>query len=132
MQKKTIHFITFTLLVMLLGCMLLLSACGDSSDDPVVGTWEMSKVSALGQEMSVKQFLKNTNTTETPKITFNGDNTVDADMMGTQGKGEWERKDGAYIVTDDTSAELSFELKDDTLSVEQGGATLEFEKQEQN
>ena len=63
MQKKTKHFITFTLLVMLLGCMLLLSACGDSSDDPVVGTWEMSKVSALGQEMSVKQFLKNTNTT---------------------------------------------------------------------
>ncbi len=130
-MKRTMKRLAgIVLSVMLIGSAALLSACGDSSDDPVVGTWEMSGVSALGQEMTIEQFLETTNTDEVPTITFNGDNTVEADMMGTQGQGEWKLQDEAYVVTDDSSAELTFELKDSTLSVEQGGATLEFEKKE--
>lgn len=130
-MKRTMKRLAgIVLSVMLIGSAALLSACGDSSDDPVVGTWEMSGVSALGQEMTIEQFLETTNTDEVPTITFNSDNTVEADMMGTQGQGEWKLQDEAYVVTDDSSAELTFELKDSTLSVEQGGATLEFEKKE--
>ncbi len=119
------------ILALLLVCASL-AACGeDASDDPVVGTWELTKVSALGQEMSAKEFLKSANYEDkgTPAITFNGDYSVKVDMLGTKGEGKWELKDNKYHVTDDTSSTLDFTLENEILSIEQSGATLEFEKQ---
>lgn len=110
----------------------LMAACGsDSSDDPVVGTWEMTKVSAAGQDMSVSEFLKaaNFDESEVPVITFNGDNTIDVDMLGSEGSGKWELQDGKYHISDDSSMTLDFTLENDVLSVEYSGATLEFAKQ---
>ncbi|MCQ4635856.1 lipocalin family protein [Anaerovorax odorimutans] len=106
------------------------TACGDSSDDPVVGTWEMTSVSAMGQEMSAADFLKAANYTETPVITFNGDNTVDVDMLGNKGSGKWELKDGKYHVTDNSDVSLEFTLEDNKLSTEQSGGKLVFEKKQ--
>lgn len=121
--------ITAVIAVLLLMCGLL-AACGsDSSDDPVVGTWEMTKVSAAGQDMTVSEFLKAAHSeAEVPIITFNGDNTIDVDMLGSKGSGKWELKDGKYHVSDDSSMTLDFNLEKDVLSVEYSGATLEFAK----
>lgn len=126
----------FKVIVPLLLCAILLcavfTACGTSEDDPVVGTWEMSKVSAMGQEMSAEEFLKvaDYSDSDIPVITFKDDSTVSVDMMGNKGSGEWNLKDGTYLVTDDSNIELKFTLEDDTLSVEQSGAVLEFKKKE--
>lgn len=127
---------SFKLTVTILLCAILLcatlTACGSSEDDPVVGAWEMSKVSAMGQEMSTEEFLKAANYSDSdiPVITFKDDNTVSIDILGNKGTGEWNLKDSAYVVTDDSNTELEFTLEDDTLSVEQSGAVLEFKKQE--
>lgn len=122
--KKLISVIFITALL----CAIM-AGCSDSSDDPVVGTWEMTSVSAAGQEMTTAQFLEMANQTETPIITFNGDNTVDLNMLGQEGSGNWELNDDKYRVTDSTDSSLDFELKDGVLSVQQSGATLTFEKQ---
>lgn len=127
-MKRKHALLTAILSVMLL---LMLSACGTASEDPIVGTWEMTEVSALGQKMTAEEFLESMEAgSEIPQITFKDNYTVKAEMIGSQGTGEWERDDDAYLVTDDTSASLTFKLKDDTLRVEQGGATLKFERKE--
>lgn len=123
--------ITALIAVLVLVCGLFAACGGGASDDPVVGTWEMTKVSAAGQDMTVSEFLKaaNFSESEVPVITFNGNNTIDVDMLGSKGSGKWELQDGKYHVSDDSSMTLDFNLESDVLSVEYGGATLEFAKQ---
>lgn len=127
---KNTKRITALIAALLLVCAMF-TACGDTAgDDPVVGTWEMTKVSAAGQDMSVSDFLKMAKFDEDkiPTMTFKGDNTVDVDMLGSTGSGEWELKDGKYHVSDTSSMTLDFTLENDVLSVEYSGATLSFSK----
>lgn len=121
--KKALSIISILVLL----CVAL-TACGDSSDDPVVGSWELSSVSVMDQERTAADFLKAANYSEIPVITFRGDNTVAVDIFGNKGSGKWRLKDNKYQVTDQSNASLDFTLKDNRLSVEQGGATLVFEK----
>lgn len=127
---KNTKRITALIAALLLVCAMF-TACGDSaSDDPVVGTWELTKVSAAGQDMSVSEFLKLANFDESkiPTMTFKGDNTVDVDMLGSTGTGKWELKDGKYHVSDSSTITLDFTLENDVLAVEYSGATLSFAK----
>ena len=125
-MKKRSGKSAVSLLILLLVC-LILAGCGKSAEnDPVVGTWEMDQVEAMGTEIPVKEFLKMSNAedTKTPVITFKGDHTVKVDILGTDGTGEWKGKDGSYEVTDDSGAVLT--LKNNVLSVEYSGARMEF------
>lgn len=125
-----------TKLVAVLFAVLLLcaslAACSDASDDPVVGTWELTQLTspASDEDISVDEFLKaaNMDNQNTPNITFKADHTVSVDMFGSQGNGKWALEDGKYHVTDDTGSIVDFILKDDVLSVEQNGASLKFKK----
>lgn len=110
---------------------ILFTACGNSAgDDPVAGTWELTKVSAAGKDMTAAEFINATNSTDLqiPTLIFNGDNTVEVDMLGSKGTGKWEVKDGMYHISDGSSMSLDFKLEDEVLSVEYMGAALEFSK----
>lgn len=127
---KNTKRMTVLIAALLLVCTMF-TACGNSAgDDPVVGTWEMTKVSAAGQDMSASEFLKLANFDENkiPTMTFKGDNTVDVDILGSTGSGKWELKDGKYHVSDTSSMALDFTLENDALVVKYSGATLSFAK----
>ena len=84
MNTRTKKLIAAVFALMLL-CVSFAGCGSDSSDDPVVGTWELSQVSAMGQELSAEDFLKAANYEDkgTPSVTFNGDNTVSVQYAGS-------------------------------------------------
>lgn len=126
-MKKTKKLIAALFSVVLICASL--AACG--SNDPIVGTWKMTKAEAMGQTITLEQYQKQANTKEVPTFEFEGNNTVTAEgLNGQEGGGKWEAKDeeGSYTITDSTSMKITATLKDNELRIKAGGAVLIFEK----
>lgn len=124
MKRTKIVAIIITVLMM---CSML-AACGSNSSDPIVGTWEMSGAKASGQEITIDQYLTAAGTKDIPTFVFDGDNTMEAkDFAGVSGSGKWSVKDGKYTM-DFSGVKYESTIKDETISIEAGGAILIFTK----
>lgn len=112
------------------------AACGSSDQagegDPIVGTWEMSEITAGNRQVGAQEYKEAADISRNPVLVFEANGTVTLDMDGESGAGTWSQEGGRYSVTykrgdEETSTEL--DMEGELLIMEQDGYTLTYERQ---
>lgn len=123
MKKKIAVILTAMLMVV-----FALTACGGSKADPVVGTWNATKIKMAGMEITLEEFAEQTGQEISMSLEFTADGKIKADAMGQTSDGEWKAKDdGKYDVTLDGETE-ELALEDGKLTLDIEGVQAVFEK----
>lgn len=108
-----------------------MSACGSqaASDDPVLGSWQMTTIKVMGQSVTMQKYMAQQHMTTIPTATFSKDYNVVFNISGQQSQGNWEGKDGQYTIKDNKNVSLSCQIINQQLIIDNSnGATLIFEK----
>ena len=120
-MKKTLT--TLMLVAVLVMGTLILTACG-GSDDPMVGTWNATKIEYMGVEMDPAEADMEFT------LTFTSDGKVTATTNGEDdGAGTWEAgDDGTYTITTDGET-LDGTIDGTTMTLDMYGIKITLEKQ---
>lgn len=132
-HKKKYSFLSFFLVLIL--C-LMFTACGGQENsagdsDAIVGTWEMTEITAGSSQVSAAEYMKAANVSKVPVLTFEGSGKVTLELDGDSGSGTWSNENGAYSISygsgeDETVKAL--DVNGSRLVMEQDGYTLTYEK----
>ena len=130
--QKKLFAIVLAIVIMGFG----LTACGGNNqtsgtDNRIVGTWEMTEITAGTEKVSAEDYMHSADVNQVPVLTFEGDGAVTLKVDGDSGKGIWAEENGTYSITYHTDGnEITKSLKTDgaTLTMEQDGYTLTYEK----
>ena len=129
--------VLFISLVILVFCGLA-TACESknaSSNDPIVGTWQMISISASEEQgtVPIEEYLDSARLTNIPKMIFEGGGKVTVDTGETSGSAIWRNENGNYTITDNSNKEepvvMEVVVNDNLLSMLQDGYLWTFEKQ---
>ena len=122
------------ILILIMG--LLFVSCSPGREKggstAIVGTWEMVQITAGSSQVNAEDYMKSANVNQVPVLSFEEDGTVTLKTDSSSGSGTWLEQNGQYTITyqssDREDVTKKVDLSNDTLTMEQNGYILTYER----